>query len=113
MAKNLTEQEKGIGHNSELSDEELDKVIRAHSAFMDGWEEKSRALAAEKKKANQEFKAETGMTIADFNAARRWAQIEDEGERDSKMSNMSRCFNALSVGGQFDWVTAAEEEDKK
>lgn len=99
-------------HNGGPSKDEIDRLIREHSEKHDGFEREAAALAARKKKANQQFKAETGMTIADFMAARRLAQMEDEGEQRQKCDNLKICFNALSTGMQFDWIDAVEAENK-
>ena len=87
MAKALKDKVAGQGHNSKstsdqiIDPDQLIDEIRAWSADMDIFDEQARSLGAKKKKRNQEFKAKTGITIADTRAARRWAQIEDEGER--------------------------------
>jgi len=112
MAQNLKDTSPGEGHNSELAPEERAKAIREHDKVISGFEDDGKAIATKKKKANQEFKAKTGMTIADFMAARRWASMEDEGEKREKMTNMQECYNALSTGDQLNWIEAAEKEDK-
>ena len=99
MAQNLKDTSPGEGHNSELSPKQMDDAIRAHDIVISELEEEAKAVSAKKKKANQEFKAKTGQTIADFMAARRWASMEDEGEKRTKMTNMQTCYNALSTGG--------------
>lgn len=106
---NLKDTEHG---SNELTPEAIDNLIREHSAAHDKFEEDTSKIAMRKKKANQEFKAATGMTVADFMAARRLAQMEDEGEQREKCDNLKICFNALSVGMQFDWIDAAEQEEE-
>ncbi len=63
-------------------------------------------IAAKIREKRQEFKTATGIPLADLDAARRYADMEDEDARDQKMQNLRDCFNALSSGGQLDWVAS-------
>ena len=71
------------------------------------------AIAVEKasmKKLRKEFTADTGITMADFDAARRLADLDDDDERHTKLDNLAECFSALRPGEQLDWITAAQKE---
>lgn len=75
-------------------------------------------LEAEKAGASEEirslrqtFKADTGMALADFDAARRLIMLEDE-ERHTKLDNFMVIYNALKPGEQINWVDAAEQADR-
>ncbi len=112
MAKNIKDITPRAGHNSELTDEQRAQAICEHDKVISGLEDEAKAISTKMKRENQEFKAKTGITIADFMTARRWASTEDEGEKREKMTNMQECYNALSTGDQLNWIEAAEKEDK-
>ena len=64
------------------------------------------ALNAERKAYRQNFKAETGIALADFDAARSRVSIENDDDRKQKIANFQACFNALSPGEQLNWLDA-------
>lgn len=95
----------GVGHNSLNRDPEaMRAACKAHLATILPLEKKRSDINEEIKSANQEFKAETGITLADFNAARRLATMENEDEQEKKMQNLKFVFDALSPGKQLDWI---------
>jgi len=62
------------------------------------------------KARRREFKKNTGIVQADFNAGRRLAGMEDVGEQREKMTNLKIAFNALSEGYQMDWLDPADKK---
>lgn len=70
---------------------------------------------AEVKKLNAEIaeykakhiKGDLGWKLASFNAVLRAAMLEDD-DRDSFMDQLREGFAALGVGGQLDWIKAAD-----
>lgn len=108
MAKNISEA--GEGHNSNNRDPKyLADQVRLLDKKLKPLEEQRTQINEQMKKVKHEFKAETGMAIADFLAARRLAQLEDEGERDQKKENLRTCYNALASGDQLDWIDAQKD----
>lgn len=87
-----------------------DAMVQTLNRELAPLEEEMEALREKKKKLRQQFKADSGMSLADFDAGRRLAMIEDDDARAEKCSNMTRVFNALSQGEQLDWVTADAAE---
>jgi len=112
MADNLQDTAKE-GHNSgSITDEEKVDLIRKLDEDLTPIEREMEALNSKKKALRREFKKKTAIVQADFNAARRLAQIEDEDEQKEKTDSLQLCFNALSQGKQlsfFDEEGKAEE----
>lgn len=107
-AKNI---EEGKGHNSKNRDPQFiaGKVKELVMALQPI--EKERDQVNDKmKKLRANFKSETGMVQADFNAARRLAEMEDETQQDEKMFNLKIAFNALCPGKQLNFIDAIESE---
>lgn len=103
--------EAGKGHNSKNRDPEYVKTrVRELAKELAPIEEQERILKEKKKKLRSTFKSDTGVVQADFNAARRLAEIEDELEQQEKMDNLSLAFNALSGRKQLSFF---DEEVKK
>lgn len=102
--------EAGKGHNSGNRDPKyIASQVQKLDKELEPLEDQRRELNEAMKKLRHTFKAETGITVADFTAARRLAKMEDEGEREEKCGNLKTCYNALSVGHQLDWVTADQK----
>jgi len=110
MATNINDA--GEGHNSGNRDPKyIADQVRLLDKELEPLEKQAKDIREDMKTVRNHFKAETGITIADFNAARRLAKMEDEGERDAKKSNLSICFNALANGGQLNWIDAVEQDN--
>lgn len=108
MAQNI--KDVGEGHNSQNRDPNyVADQVRKLDKELEPLEEQAKDIREQMKKKRNHFKAETGITIADFNAARRLAKMEDEGERDTKKDNLATCYNALAQGDQLDWIAAQNE----
>lgn len=110
MAENIENAREG--HNSSNRDPEYvrSEIVKLHKELLP-IEEEERKLNEKKKKLRNQFKAETGITVADFNAARRLAMMEDEDERKEKRDNLATCYNALSDGDQLDWIEATQQQE--
>lgn len=104
----MAEKIAGPGHN------EVDPTDAIKQLHADLIPEEAKVAAArnEIRKKRLKFKSDTGIPLVDFDAARRLANIEDDEERTTKLHDLSRCFAALAPGGQLDWISAAEEQDK-
>jgi len=59
--------------------------------------------------ARQQFKADTGIVLANFDAARRLADIDDQDLQTETMDAIMACFNVLTEGGQVDWIEATAD----
>lgn len=73
-------------------------------------EEKIASEKEEIKSLRKIFTNDTGITMADFDAARRLAEIEDDDERHGKLDNLQECYNALMPGEQLTWLGADEDD---
>ncbi len=104
----MAEKIAGPGHNTV---DPTDAIKQLHADLIP---EEAKVAAAKNamRKLRQKWKSDTGMELADFDAARRLANIEDDEERATKLHNLSQCFAALAPGGQLDWITAAEKQDE-
>lgn len=89
-----------IGHNRKF---DADAIRELHKALLP-LEEQRNEINEKMKSLRNQFKADTGITIADFNAARRMAMLDDDQERIDKMECFRQCFNALTEGEQLDWI---------
>lgn len=101
----------GKGHNKP-DPEYVKQRVRELADELAPIEAQEEALRNKKKKLRSEFKSDTGMVQADFNAARRLAEMEDELEQKEKMDNLSLAFNALSGGKQLTFFDKKDENDK-
>lgn len=104
----------GKGHNSKNRDPEFvkDKIIQL-DADLTPLEEEAKVIREKMKALRRDFKKETGVVQADFNAGRRLARMQDQDEQREKCWNLEMSFNALSGGRQMNWLDAIEKEDKK
>jgi len=102
MAESLSSN--GVGHNSGSPG----AAIRKLNADLAPIESAIADLNEKKRKLRQQFKSDTGMSLADFDAARRLAMIEDDDDRQQKLQNLRTCYNALSKGEQLDWIEHSE-----
>ncbi len=93
------------GHNSVAHAPAIKKL----DAALRPLEADKEKIAADMKKLRKQFKADTGITLGDFDAARRLALLDDDDARQKTIDNMVRCYNALSPGETLDWTTAVEE----
>lgn len=109
MADNISDTAKE-GHNSgNITDEEKMDLIRKLDEDLTPIEQEMETLNSKKKALRRDFKKKTGIVQADFNAARRLAQIEDEDEQKEKTGSLQLCFNALSQSTQLSFF---DEDDK-
>ena len=65
------------------------------------------------RKKRQRFKSDTGMALADFDAARRLANMDDDIERTTKVNNFHKCYNALVPGQQLDMLEVMDKQDEE
>jgi len=104
----MAEKIAGKGHNEvDPSD-----AIKQLDADLIPIEAKIQAAKNESRKLRNKFKSDTGMALADFDAARRLAKMDDDEERVAKVDNFRQCYNALVAGQQLDWLDAADKQDK-
>lgn len=92
------------GHNSVNP---ADAIKKLHADLIP-LEATVQAAKAEVRKVRTKFKSDTGMALADFDAARRLALMDDDEERTTKVDNFRRCYNALVAGQQLDWLDLAD-----
>ena len=99
----------GKGHNKP-DPEYIRQRVRELADDLAPIEAQEEALRNKKKKLRSEFKADTGIVQADFNAARRLAEMDDELEQKEKTDNLTLCFNALSGGKQLSFFDKKDEK---
>jgi hypothetical protein len=58
------------------------------------------------------IKGDLGMKLADFAAVYRVSQLEVE-DRDKLLDTLREGFAALGIGGQLNWLDAAEDEGER
>ena len=80
---------------------QLDKQLAPIEAEIEELKEKRKTL-------RHQFKIDAGMSLAEFDAGRRLAKIEDPDARSEKVNNLKDVYNSLSEGEQLDWITAAQ-----
>jgi len=97
------------GDNYTGSEEQLAEEVQKLHRELTPLEKERSDLNFKMKEKRQSFKAKTGMTLQEFAVARRYANLEDEGERDEKMKNLSIAYNALSSGEQLSWLPKEAE----
>lgn len=96
----------GITHNSG------DRRVLIQSAYQEL--ERFENELAEIREARKSFKDEVikgklGMKTSDFMAGYRLYKLEGS-DRDAMLDTIRECFDALGIGGQLDWVAAAERK---
>lgn len=73
--------------------------------------EQQKAEVQEKiKKARKEWSADTGVTLATFDAARRLATIEDDDDRTEKLEDLVEVFNSLAPGETLNFLQSKHYE---
>ena len=103
MAKTIDKIAKA-GHNTV---DPTDAIKKLHADLIP-LEATVQAAKAEVRKVRQEFKSQHDITLADFDAARRLALMDDDEERTMKVDNFRQCYNALVSGQQLDWLDAMD-----
>lgn len=104
----MAEKIAGPGHNVDPKD-----AIKQLHAVLIPLEAKVAAAKNEMRKKRRQFKADHNMDLADFDAARRLANMDDDIERTTKVNNFHRCYNALVPGQQLDMLDVMEKQDEK
>ena len=91
--------------------------VRARIDLIKKLDSELRPLESRKEQINdqirelrQRFKADTDITLADFDAARRVALMDDDDDRQGKLDNFMECYNALKPGEQLSWLDAADRK---
>lgn len=84
----------------------LDELVRGLDRDLRPLEEELEAVRTKIRDKRHQFKVDSGITLADFDAARRLALIEDVDARRTKVENLRRCFGALADGETLDWISA-------
>lgn len=108
MAEELTtESTTGAKHNAKSRADMIRKLSKELRPYEQDIDEAKAAM----KKLRKDFTTDTGITMRDFDAARRLADIEEDEERHTKLDNLAECYSALRPGEQLDWVQAAEQQD--
>ena len=85
---------------------ELDKKLRP-------LEEQASDIGAKKSALRKQFTVDTGIVMADFDAARRYACIEDDDMREAKIADFVETLVELSPGNiqlSFDLTEQADGE---
>lgn len=86
-------------------------TIRAAVDWIAEKEAEVKALNAEIREYKQKhIKGDLGFKLADWNAVYRVSQLETD-DRDQLLDTIREGFAALSIGGQSDWLDAAEKVD--
>lgn len=102
----------GVGHNQARLDPNFVKSkVRELRDNLVPLERQIDAIKQQMKDLRWTFKSETGMTQADFNSARRLAEMEDEDERNEKMNNFTLAFNALTPSAQLNFLSEEDEDE--
>ena len=101
-----------LGHNkARLDPNYVMSKVRELRANLIPLEREMDAIKQKMKDLRWDFKSETGMTQADFNQARRLAEMEDEDERNEKMHNFTLAFNALTPSAQLSFLSEEDEDE--
>lgn len=112
MADNISNiNEPSGGGKQVLTHEQRAQAIRDHVDVLRPLEKERDKINDGIKEANLKFKAATGITKADFNAGRRWAELEQDDEKKKKMSTSIEVFNALSDGEQLDFFSPSATDE--
>lgn len=102
------------GHNGDaLSDQEKMQAMRELANELGPIEEEMDKLRTKMKRARRNFKTATGISLDVFDAARKYANLEDDEKRVEKVTNFKLAYNALATGSQLDWVTAVHGGGKQ
>ena len=110
LKKAADDEAAGKGHNSKNRDPDfIAQKVKALVVELRPLEKERDAVNDKLKAARRVFKSETGMTQADFNAARRLAEMEDEDQQNEKMFNLRVAFNALCPGKQLNFIDVMDE----
>ena len=99
----MTETDTGLpaeGHNTPNRVINFAAIRDLHNALLP-LETQMQKLRDEMRQKRQMFKSETGMALADFDAGRRLAMIEDEIQRDTKLYNLRTVYDTLAAGEQL------------
>lgn len=104
----MAEKIAGKGHNEV---DPSDAIKQLHGDLIP-LEAKVAEVKNEMRKKRRQFKADSGMDLADFDAARRLAQMDDDIERTTKVNNFHRCYNALVPGQQLDMLEVMDKQDE-
>lgn len=113
----------GKGHNSktveakpELTPDERDERIRkakndirALEVKRNGYREEANGVSKKITQIFGELKADLDMQRNDLEFAFRLIDLE-EGKRGSTLETLRKCFNAVGIGQQLDFITAAGPE---
>ncbi len=98
----------GEGHNAKLRKEIIAGVCRQLADL----NAKKDGISAEIRTIKQKrIKGDLDMKISDFNFAMRLYDLEGDN-RDELLSTIQETFDALGVGEQLDFITAAEKTTK-
>ena len=108
MAQDITKATPAVANVGARIDliKKLDSELRPLEAEID-------AINVKKKQLRKTFTADTQITMADFDAARRLAMIDDDEERHGKIDNYREVYNALKPGEQLSWLDAMEAKGSK
>ena len=91
----------------------IDELIRDLNRDLAPLEAEKEAINEKIRKLRQAFKGDSGMTLADFDAGRRLAMIQDEDARAEKINNLRRVYNSLAEGEQLDFIQAGSNVPRR
>lgn len=94
------------GHNSK---EQMASLVRAINNDLNEVQSRIAVLMEERKKIKGRIKAELGWKVADFNAMKRLADLEQE-DRDQMLDTIRIGFDALSIGMQHGFLDVLAPE---
>jgi len=104
-----------MGHNSNLSDPELDKEIIAHRKDVADLEKIKKEANDKLIAKKRSFKTLTGISNKEFQEGRSDAEIENPNEQKKIINNKVRVFNALSgsdqISMEFNYPDEIQDED--
>lgn len=117
MAKAITEAdgtEQAPGNNGEARAEAHKRLIDSQApieAEIESLNTKLKQQRAKLRKVRKEWAKETNMALADFDAARRLAMIEDDDDRRDKIEDLCEIFNTLAPGETLNFLESAHYKD--
>lgn len=108
MAQKLSDSDAPKEGNNSVARIDAHRKLRSQSVPI---EAKITKLKDDLKSIRKQWSADHGFTLADFDAARRLADIEDDDERKSKVSAQMEIYNALQAGEQMAMNLSEHYED--
>lgn len=87
------------------------KIIGDYESEIKALHDQIKAKGKLKRKARRALKNECGISLEEFDLARKYIELEDE-ERDDRMHSFRACYDALRAGEQLDFIAAFQQADE-